>query len=363
MNKFKLLIAEDEDVAIEAYKSSIDVIQHRTGRSINLVECKTVEDALEKIDNSFDGAIIDLRLAGEGDEGNQILHKIRDSLFRLPVAMVTGTPEKVDDEFDYIGIFTKGKTSYEDIINKFFKIHDTGITKIMGGRGKIEQTLNIVFQKNLLPHLTKWQEYGEADPEKAERALLRFTLNHLMQLLDEDPDDCYPEEVYIHPPLTELFKTGSIVASRDGKSFGIILSPACDLVLRGNGQMKTDQLLVVKIDDSQKIYGRFIQDEKLETEKKKEIVRAFLGNRRTLYYHWLPKTGFFPGGFINFRKLDSMSKKECNRKYNPPHIQVTPQFVKDILSRFSSYYARQGQPEIDHGGIVEGLFPSSEDIN
>ena len=28
-------------------------------------------------------------------------------------------------------------------------------------------------------------------------------------------------------------------------------------------------------------------------------------------------------------------------------IQISPSFVKDIVARFSSYYARQGQPNID----------------
>ncbi len=363
MDEFKLLIAEDEDADIEAYRSSIEVVKHKSKRKIELVECKTVEDALHQIDGTFDGAIIDLRLADQGDEGNRILQKIRDLKYRIPVAMMTGTPENVDQEFNYIDVYKKGEVTYETILNRFFEIYDTGITRIMGGRGKIEEFLDIVFQDNLLPQLEIWEEYGKTDSERTQRALLRYTLNHLVQMLDEDSDSFFPEEVYIYPPLTEHYKTGSIVANKDGKSFCVILSPACDLVLRETGQMKTDQLLLVGIDNNKKTYGHVLKSKKIEDKEKVEIVRAYLGNRCTLYHHWLPQTKFFTGGFVNFRKLASMSLTECKKKFAPPHIQITSQFVKDILSRFSSYYARQGQPEIDHKGIVEVMFPSSEGAN
>ncbi len=352
---FKLLVAEDNPDDMTACRDSVDRYQQESSRSIELVECETVEEALQRLDNSFDGAIIDLKLAENGDEGNQILEKIYKSLLRIPVAILTGTPDSVNREFTYLGVFKKGETGYAEILCNFFEIHDTGLTRIMGGRGKIEQTLNKVFLKNLLPRLDEWKEYGKSDPSGTEKALLRFTLNHLVQVLDGDEDQCFPEEAYIYPPLLEGLKTGSIVTEKTCERLHVILSPACDLVVRSNGNFKTDRILFVEIEK-----GSFIIDGALngitKKAKKEKKLKSVLGNNYTTYFHWLPKTAYFDGGFINFRKIATCSKEEFEHTYNQPHIQISPHFVKDILSRFSSYYARQGQPEIERNKIIEEII-------
>ena len=38
--------------------------------------------------------------------------------------------------------------------------------------------------------------------------------------------------------------------------------------------------------------------------------------------------------------------------YSPTKIPISPPFVKDIVARFSSYYARQGQPNIDFNKLM-----------
>ena len=78
-----------------------------------------------------------------------------------------------------------------------------------------------------------------------------------------------------------------------------------------------------------------------------------LFTNRPQYYHWLPETNFFDGGFLNFRKLKTLSEDEFREQFEKPSIQISPFFVKDIVSRFSSYYARQGQPEIDSKDFVD----------
>ena len=90
--------------------------------------------------------------------------------------------------------------------------------------------------------------------------------------------------------------------------------------------------------------------------KKENKLKNVFGNNYTDYFHWLPETDFFNGGFLNFRKITTCTKDELGDIYDPPHIQISPHFVKDILSRFSSYYARQGQPDIDRTKIIEGII-------
>lgn len=359
MSKLRLLIVEDAEQDLEILRDAVDDYTRDQQQDIDLVECKTLDEALMKLDNSFDGAIIDLKLANQGNEGSRIVEVIGKSFFRIPIAILTGNPgnwrdnlkEKimlVDDK-----VFIKGETELQNLLHRFRDIYNTGLTRIMGGRGEIEKNLSQVFLNNLQPHLQTWVAYAEKDSERTEKALLRYTLNHLLQLLEEEeersfPEEVFPEEVYLYPPVLNRITTGSIVRA-DDKWFAV-LSPACDLVLRRNGNFKTDRILLVEIERENDIVSTAL-DGIRNKSKKKDKLRAVFGNNHTAYYHWLPKTSFFDGGFLNFRKLQALKKAEFE-KFGKPLIQISPTFVKDIIARFSSFYARQGQPEIESQGFV-----------
>ena len=348
MNELRLLIVEDDERDLNTCKATVARYEDQTGRKVDLVECKNVEEALGKLDNSFDGAIIDLKLGNQGDEGNQVIYEIEESHFRIPVFILTGTPNPVDTGFTHIKVFKKGDSGagYDDLLDGFWDIYNTGLTRIMGGRGIIEKTLNKVFRKNLLVQKDIWIKYGKVDSSRTEKALLRHTLNHLIQLLDDDEDSCFPEEVYLFPPLTKKIRTGSIVKEKKNGKWFSVLNPACDLAVREDGSRNTDRILVVEIDSITELFS-WSNDTNLSNSKKGQLKRAF-GNNDSAYHHWLPETDFFEGGFLNFRKLSSLEIGHFKEKFHlPPKIQISPPFVKDVVARFSSYYARQGQPNID----------------
>lgn len=95
-----------------------------------------------------------------------------------------------------------------------------------------------------------------------------------------------------------------------------------------------------------------VDPEKTLHLKSSELKQAY-GNNKSAFYHWLPETEFFKGGFLNFRKLVTLENKEFEGKFEtPPKVQISPPFVKDIVARFSSYYARQGQPDIDFDKFI-----------
>ena len=166
------------------------------------------------------------------------------------MAILTGTPSSADPEFPYIGVFKKGDpgAGYGDLLDRFWKIQETGLTRILGGRGIIESKLAEVFWNNILPQIKKWEEYGEADSARTENALLRHTLNHLIQLIDEDIERYFPEEfpISIHQASGNI-RTGSILKDKDSSQLFAVMSPDCDLVTRSDGKRNTDRLLLVEI--------------------------------------------------------------------------------------------------------------------
>ena len=57
---------------------------------------------------------------------------------------------------------------------------------------------------------------------------------------------------------------------------------------------------------------------------------------------------------INFEKILSVNKKVIQSEYDRTG-NVTEPFLRDIVSRFSYFYARQGQPDLDTDKLMRGL--------
>ena len=49
---------------------------------------------------------------------------------------------------------------------------------------------------------------------------------------------------------------------------------------------------------------------------------------------------------MDFRRLEAVALDEFDNVFDHLEARVAPSFVKDIVSRFSTFYARQGQPAI-----------------
>lgn len=152
MNNMKLILIEDNDEELQSCKNAVKDFNddHKDKKwYIRLETYTNIENASKALENSyFDGAIIDMKLADSGNEGNQALDVIRKHLKRIPVAIYTGTPDVADvTDIPSIGLFKKADITYEQLIYKFWDIYKTGLTKIMGGKGQIEQSLSQIFYK------------------------------------------------------------------------------------------------------------------------------------------------------------------------------------------------------------------------
>ncbi len=347
MSDLKILLVEDSEDQQKIFADSVNVFNDKNKDicAVTFEVAKSLSEAMSKIDGSFDGAIVDLKLGDDDEGGNTVVRQFSETLTRVPVIFVTGFVDLVEDHPSIIHKRARGSESYESDLNLLKGISDTGLTRIMGGRGIIEKTLSRVFLENLLPYKDKWVSYGETDSSRVEKALLRHALSHLLQLLDDDGDRCFPEEVYLTPPLTDKIRTGSVVKEKTSDQRFVVMNPACDLVIRDNGECNTDRILVVEIDSQTSLFPGHPATG-LSNSQKKDLEKAYRNNK-SAYYHWLPRTDFFEGGFLNFRKLSSLSSEEFNERFEKPAVQISPSFVKDMVARFSAYYARQGQPDID----------------
>lgn len=356
MSKLKILLVEDTQSEIDVFQASMRRYLDEFGIEVEACIAKSIDEALTLLDNSYDGAIIDLKLDQEGDEGNKIIYEIHTN-FRMPIIVFSGTPEHLSSERLYIlDVHKKGTISYEDIVTKLNNVYKTGLTNIMGGRGVIEQTMDKIFWNNLHSKIPIWEEYAKSGKD-TEKVLLRYTINHLLELLDHEENTYFPEEMYLSPPIVNHMQTGTILKEKANSTLHLVLSPACDLVLHA-GNCKTDRILLCEIDNTNMSLVKQFKKELGIAEKKDNAenrLRGLTSNAFSMYYHYLPPVKFFDGGFINFRYVKSYKMKEISANFEPHNVQISAQFIKDIIARFSSYYARQGQPDFNREELYSQL--------
>lgn len=351
-----ILLVEDDNESVKACQEFATLDE----REINIEVAKTIDDVKLCLNKDIDTAIVDIKLGNISDAGNSVIDEINALSLRIPTVIHTGTPASVTASA--LKVFTRGENTYKEIFDYLFDVNNTGIVNILGKKGLLEKKLSEVYSRNIQPVISNsWINYGKINSEQTEKALLRYTLNHLMQLLEntDDVEKCYPEEMYIFPPMDENYRTGSIVKDNENHYF-IILSPACDLALH-NGSFKTERVLLVEIKDTSSIIA-LATKHCMTSEERKEKMESIFKNTFSLYYHWLPKVDFYSGGIINFRRINSLAKKELQKNYSKPVIQIAPFFCKDIVARFSSYYARQGQPDIDYENFINGTNSETSEI-
>ena len=342
MASLQLLLVEDDDRFVEDFKIVTEEYNTNNQRNISLTVKASVKEAKNFLASSIDAAIVDLDLGGGTTDGIEVIDELKAS-FRFPVVILTGTPADAHNEPPVVRVYTKGEHGIIDILEHLWNIYETGLTKILGGRGQLENHLNDVFLTNLLPTIDVWLNYGSGNRGQTQRALLRYTLGHLVADLEGDESSFYPEEVYLTPPLDSSLKTGSLVRCKEGNSIHVVLTPACDLVPRQNNKPKTDVVVVAEV------IPEAIQFQKLNANSKLKI--KLKNNNDVKFLHYLPKSKEIEGGFLDFRRLRTVRWDEVDSTFDRMNARIAPSFIKHVVSNFSSYYARQGQPDIHNENL------------
>lgn len=340
MNDLNILLVEDNVGDINVFRSSLELFDDDNSITTNLEVTDNFESALEFIkNNEFDGLVIDLSLKNNSLGGKEIINTIiNDYKLTIPIVVYTGTPDDIA-EYDYIETYQKGDSEglIKEILNDFKKTKECGLNELFNAKGKIQDLLKDVFYRNIYYQKKQWMEHE--DKGLVQNAILRHTLNHLTQHIDETDEKYFLEEMYIFPPISKLHKTGSIVKDDITNNYYIILTPACDFA-----QSKARCILLAEIIDPTR-YVDINLPKGLNSDSRKSRLRNAIQNKKQ-EYHYLPKLNIFSGGFIDFTSIKSYSQEELNDLYGEVKIQISPSFISDILGRFSSYYARHGQPDL-----------------
>lgn len=362
-----ILIVENYPNDIQAYKDTIRTLNMDfDGEHEIKPVIKTTEDeglkALEE--NEWSAAFIDLKLSTEdilsANEGNNIVKQIYAKR-RFPVYIITNTPGDVSPDFiqsDFLKIKTKDDIDYNEVFNDIIRIQETGILKIIGKQGQIEKYLDKIFWDNLSTSIDLWSKDISRNPDQKEKSLLRYTILHMLEYLDEE--NYHPSEFYITKPIKENIFTGDIVEYLGDRY--IVLTPSCDIVLRDDGSRNTRRILFCKIKDLSsevKNYSSLNSATGKSNDTRKRL-NKYIQNNSTANFHFIPKHNDINAGLIDFQDKTTVGVRAVDRKIQKGECKriatVSMPFLKDIISRYSNYYARQGSPDFNSDEIFSSIF-------
>ena len=128
MNTMKILLVED---AIGEQQNFIEVVDDFNQRYNLRVELDIVEDtwsALGKIDNSYNGAIIDMLLGDDQQGGNKIVRELANLPIKVPVICVTSYPHLIQRDSLIIRERSRDNGSYESDLLLLWERYSAGLT-------------------------------------------------------------------------------------------------------------------------------------------------------------------------------------------------------------------------------------------
>ena len=339
-NNLEELLNEAREFYSNQASANSTIVTPQEEKIFEIISAHSIKETKDKMNDDIDIAVVDMKLDKTRDNaGEDVVNYFTDLCLRIPVYIYTATD--ADIVVNYYKKYKKGERNFGHILIDCYALSKTGIISLIKKKGLIDQKILDIFQKNLIRSLkeSNWLKYALIDSRKTEKALLRYTLNHMQQFLDEDEEKYYPEEVYIYPPIKQDLQTGCVVQCLKTDTYLLVISPACDLANK-----KTERIQLLEIESLKETID-------IRCKKNEDNQDKLKKNTYALFYHYLPKTGFFPGGFINFRRIHSVKPRQMKKFFSSPQLQISPSFCKDIVSRFSSYYARQGQPFIEEENV------------
>lgn len=347
----QIIIVEDDKALQEMYQDTIEEFNRENSEheiiSFPLVNDNDIPQIL--YNNHIDAIIIDLDwgTGSQQNEGNRLVKKIYEDC-RVPIFIVSGNLHLLDEDYDESPIFKKyqrDKVDVYELLLEIAKLYKTGYTNVLGNYSKIDKMLSKVFWDHMSNVITEW-ENQEKDFQT--QRMLRFAVTRINEMLtintDDNHDDYDALEFYIRPAIKETPFTGDII-TYDEKKY-IVITAACDMEQNNSDFVVLCQINCSIIDDLK---------ERIKNDSKTAIndFGRYVNNAKARY-HLLPPCQLFSGGLIDFQLINSVSKEDF-RDGSSVIASINPVFNKDIQARFSHYYGRQGQPQLNKDNIINWI--------
>ena len=306
----------------------------------------------------IDCAVIDLRLPRRA--GDQPTAEVGNSIFQMifsyaamPVVLLSGHPDESRDEI---------KSSPTLILEKAAGTQTTALNwlteqePLMAALRSARKEIRTQTAEIFYGHIWKrWQEAKHANAETIRKSLVRQIISHVGESLLLTPDGAEQHdliEFYFVPPLNkERLQTGDVCKFDD--KVMVILSPKCDMA-----RMYPETILVAECKDASvswrewgtTLSGSASKDKKDRAEAQlTKHARQNIDARR----HFLPPCGENGPWLVDFACLTTIPNDNSQNLLAGRIASIGPQFVPNLVQRFTAFIGRVGQPGLSVAQLSE----------
>ncbi|MEM7116949.1 MAG: hypothetical protein AAF614_31245, partial [Chloroflexota bacterium] len=267
---------------------------------------------------------------------------------------------QIDDKEENAFLKKRNRNSnFKGILKEIVEIYQTGITKILRKNGEIDKYLSNIFWNHLSNSMDMWTKDNTRLPKEKQKSLLRYTISHMLEYIDEDIEMYHPSEFYISNPIKKDLFTGDVVIFKKEKF--LVLTPSCDIIKRENGERNANKILFCKIlslHDVVENYSTLTPSTSANNKYRKKLT-AYIENKKQ-NYHFMPKSNFLDAGLIDFQDKLTIESATVEKHLENNQMRriatVSMPFLKDIISRYSNYFSRQGSPDFKTDEVYQILF-------
>lgn len=128
MSTMKVLLVEDAKDQQLIFEDVVDVFNEKHDLTVESDIAADISSALDKIDNSYNGAIIDMKLGNDHEGGNEIIHQLHVLSISVPVIVVTAYLDLVVENPLIIRERSRDNGSYESDLLLFQERYNAELT-------------------------------------------------------------------------------------------------------------------------------------------------------------------------------------------------------------------------------------------
>lgn len=363
-----LLLVEDDSHARESWTR--DVVEHNDLPNMQvrfeLVATGDASTALQILrSRHIDCAVVDLRIPdsdnGESTPnaagGNRVVQSVLVEV-GIPTVVYSGHAEEASESItdSSIKLFSKqGGTSLE--ILSYLSSRATLMEAMAEMRTRVATATAKVFSQSIWP---RWENRwgirtGSWDmADVITRQVVSYVAEHLgySQLY-------HPEEFYFNPPLSsERLGTGDLV--RIDSDIYLLVNPRCnmdrcdypsELALAYCKPLGAQWVGLVERSRSSNPNKR---------EKALEEARRFASQDHSLSKHFIPSCDGDGPWLVDFANIRTVPSDNAGEMVANRLASVSPQFLPNLVQRYSSYLGRIGQPDLDCGQLVSAELQNGD---
>jgi CheY-like chemotaxis protein len=381
MNKtmFRILHVEDETQLADQIRDFFQAKGRFGDIEVTITRYDNIEDAKVVLDTTFfDLIILDLRLAGEND-GTEFLNYVKNKRF-VPVVFYTGLAGKVREE-TLVRVVLKDAGGLERLRDAVNEIIKEGISQFQTSlRSFVENSVKDYMWDfvNRYAHPMKKELFDEnakilkklvlrrlaaelRETNTVDLFLSQSTATLSDRVVEEADPVVQPIEFYIIPPIFKYLAAGDVLSGKIGgeESIWVVLHPTCDMIQRADGQCKAEYVTVAKANP----LTSFAEYNEWEGEKSKSKIKALqklIHNSKqdgqAERFWFLPGTLNIPHSVVDFQQIktdlpDNLMKLDKVASLDSP-------FAENLLTSYSRYKGRIGQPRINADYVLTSLQPA-----